>query len=115
MAHQTHRVAQSAVANELCKRGYEVHNTSLADLMAISPNDKKQFLVDVKGSAKPNQYWLIRKKDLRHNLFYILAVVPKTHQINFIFLRKSELTGLLMTSSSVPGLNRKPAAPTILC
>lgn len=59
--------------------------------MAISPNDKKQFLVDVKGSAKPNQYWLIRKKDLRHNLFYILAVVPKNSSNQFYILTQERV------------------------
>jgi hypothetical protein len=52
--HQTQWAAQFAVASELCKRGYEVsftlgHNTPLADLTAISPEEHFKFLIDVKG------------------------------------------------------------------
>ncbi len=78
--HQTQWAAQFAVASELCKRGYEVaftsgHNTPVADLMVVSPKNKKMFLVDVKGLYRKNP-WLIKRKTLRKNLFYILAYVP---------------------------------------
>jgi hypothetical protein len=47
--HQTQWAAQFAVASELCKRGYEVsftlgNNTSLADLMVVSPREHQMFL-----------------------------------------------------------------------
>ena len=44
------------MASELCKKGYEVwftlgHNTPLADIMAISPQQRHMFLIDVNGLA----------------------------------------------------------------
>lgn len=50
--HRTQWAAQFAVASELCKRGYEVsftmgYATPVADLMVVSPAQKKMFLVDV--------------------------------------------------------------------
>jgi hypothetical protein len=52
--HFTQWAAQFAVASELCKKGYEVsftlgHNTPLADIMAISPEQKIMFLIDVRA------------------------------------------------------------------
>jgi len=95
--HQTQWAAQFAVASELCKRGYEVsftlgHNTPLADLMVISPGGEEQFLVDVKGLAAPN-YWQIKKKKRRDNLFYILALVPegKTNQFFVLTQERANL------------------------
>src|ERR1700761_1492588 len=78
--HQTQWAAQFAVASELCKRGYEVaftsgHTTPIADLMVVSPDTKTMFLVDVKGLYKTNP-WVIKRKPIRKNLFYILAFVP---------------------------------------
>ncbi|MGC2415952.1 MAG: hypothetical protein WA459_25065 [Stellaceae bacterium] len=60
-------------------------NTPLADLMVISPVDKTQFLVDVKGLARRN-YWTVAKKEVRQNLFYILALVPSGGQNLFFIL-----------------------------
>ena len=79
--HQTQWAAQFAVASELCKKGYEVsftlgHNTPLADLMAISPEQHRMFLVDVKGLSGKN-YWQISRKEPRSDLFYVLALVPR--------------------------------------
>jgi hypothetical protein len=75
--HQTQWAAQFAVASELCKRGYEVaftsgHTTPIADLMVVSPKEKKMFLVDVKDLYRRNP-WLIKRKPLRDNLFYVLG------------------------------------------
>jgi hypothetical protein len=55
--HQTQWAEQFAVASELCKRGYEVaftmgNATPLADLMVVSPVQRENFLVDVKGSTE---------------------------------------------------------------
>jgi hypothetical protein len=77
---QTQWAAQFAVASELCKRGHEVsftlgNNAPLADLMAISP-EERLFLVDVKGLAAKN-YWRIMRKPARHDLFYVLTLVPR--------------------------------------
>src|SRR5205807_9793301 len=60
--------------------GYEVaftsgHTTPVADLMAVSPAAKTMFLIDVKGLYRPNP-WLIKRKPIRDNLFYVLAFVP---------------------------------------
>lgn len=88
-SHQTQWAAQFAAASELCKRGYEVaftsgHTTPIADLMVVSPNTKSMFLVDVKGLYRMNP-WVIKRKPVRKNLFYILAFVP-TNQPNRYFI-----------------------------
>jgi len=95
-SHQTQWAAQFAVASELCKRGYEVsftlgHNTPLADLMVISPNEKTQFLIDVKGLAKAGNYWQVKKKSARHNLFYIFAAVPENETNQFFILTQEQV------------------------
>jgi hypothetical protein len=94
-AHQTQWAAQFAVASELCKRGYEIsftlgHNTPLADLMVVSPEQHKQFLIDVKGLSKRN-YWQIARKETRDNFFYILALVPKDAPNEFFVLTQAEV------------------------
>jgi hypothetical protein len=97
--HQTQWAAQFAVASELCKRGYEVsftlgHNTPLADLMVISPEGKEQFLIDVKGQGRRN-YWLIKRKKLRSNLFYVLALVPRDAPNAFFVLTQAQINGFI--------------------
>lgn len=89
-AHHTQWAAQFAVASELCKRGYEVsftlgHNTPLADLMVISPEQHRQFLIDVKGMAGKN-YWQIARKERRSDLYYVLALVPRGAQNEFFIM-----------------------------
>jgi hypothetical protein len=93
--HLTQWAAQFAVASELCKRGYEVsftlgHNTPLADIVAISPEEHHQFLIDVKGLSSQN-YWQITRKEVRPNLFYILALVPRTAPNKFFILTQEEV------------------------
>jgi hypothetical protein len=88
-SHQTQWAAQFAVASELCKRGYEVsftlgHTTPVADLIAISPVSKRALLIDVKGLYRKNP-WLIKRKETRENLFYILAYVPTEQPNDFSF------------------------------
>ena len=78
--HRTQWAAQFAVASELCKRGYEVsftmgNATPLADLMVVSPARKLMFLIDVKGLYRPNP-WVIRRKQARDGLYYVLTFVP---------------------------------------
>jgi hypothetical protein len=97
--HQTQWAAQFAVASELCKRGYEVsftlgHNTPLADLMAISPEEHTQFILDVKGLAAKN-YWQITRKKLRPNLFYVLALVPTGSANQFFVLTQHAVNELI--------------------
>jgi hypothetical protein len=92
-AHQTQWAAQFAVASELCKRGYEVAltmgNHPDIDLMVISPILRQQFSVDVKGQYKRN-FWPVRKKEPRDNLFYVLAFVPKDAENQCFILTQDE-------------------------
>src|SRR5438477_10252236 len=93
--HQTQWAAQFAVASELCKRGYEVaftsgHTTPIADLMVVSPTGKTQFLVDVKGLYRKNP-WVIKRKEKRSNLFYILAYVPEDEPNQFFIMSQAQV------------------------
>jgi hypothetical protein len=93
--HRTQWAAQFAVASELCKRGYEValtmgNNTPLADLMVVSPKTEKMFLVDVKGLYRRNP-WVIKRKDVRPDLFYILAYVPDDEPNQFFVLTQAQV------------------------
>lgn len=77
--HHTQWAAQFAVASELCKRGCDVsftmgNCTPLADLLVLAPHGET-FLVDVKGLAKAN-FWQIRAKPPRPNLYYVLCLDP---------------------------------------
>lgn len=97
--HQTQWAAQFAVASELCKLGYEVAFTSgnatpLADIMAVSPKQKLQFLIDVKGLHRKNP-WLIKRKEKRSNLFYILAHVPVGQQNEFFVMSQETANGYI--------------------
>lgn len=89
--HQTQWAAQFAVASELCKRDYEValtlgDNTPLADLMVMSPTTEKHFLIDVKGLASKN-YWTVKKKKERDDLYYIFVLVPRNYENRFFYPR----------------------------
>jgi hypothetical protein len=93
--HRTQWAAQFAVASELCKRGYEValtmgNNTPLADLMIVSPETKKQFLVDVKGRYLRNA-WRIKRREGRDNFFYVLAYVPNKGSNQFFILKQGDV------------------------
>jgi hypothetical protein len=102
--HQTQWAAQFAVASELCKRGYEVaftsgHTTPVADLMVVSPTNKKMFLVDVKGLYRMDP-WLIKRKSQRDNLFYVLAYVPADEPNQFFIMTQQHATQLIQTELS---------------
>lgn len=93
--HQTQWAAQFAVASELCKRGYEVaftsgHTTPIADLMVVSPITKAMFLIDVKGLYRMNP-WVIKRKPVRSNLFYVLAFVPTSQPNRYFVLSQKEI------------------------
>jgi hypothetical protein len=93
--HQTQWAAQFAVASELCKRGYEVaftsgHTTPIADLMVVSPCTKTMFLIDVKGLYRMNP-WVIKRKPVRSNLFYVLAFVPTSQPNRYFVLSQKEI------------------------
>ena len=98
-AHQTQWAAQFAVASELCKRGYEVsftmgHTTPEADLMVLSPKRRKMFLVDVKGLYCRNP-WLVKRKQQRNDLFYVLAYVPTGKANQFFVLSQAQVGELI--------------------
>jgi hypothetical protein len=97
--HQTQWAAQFAVASELCKRGYEVaftsgHTTPIADLMVVSPIEKAMLLIDVKGLYRPNP-WLIKRKPLRDNLFYVLTFVPVGQPNEYFVLDQGQVHSLI--------------------
>ncbi len=100
--HQTQWAAQFAVASELCKRGYEVaftsgHTTPLADLMVVSPITKTMFLVDVKGLYRKNA-WIIKQKQQRPDLYYVLAYVPENETNHFFVLAQQDATKLIQSA-----------------
>jgi hypothetical protein len=91
----TQWAAQFAVASELCKRGYEVsftmgNNTPIADLMVASPIKHEHFLIDVKGLYKKNP-WVVSRKEIRANLFYVLAFVPTDEPNQFFVLSQNQM------------------------
>lgn len=114
--HLTQWAAQFAVASELCKRGYDVgftmgHNTPLADLFVIAPDGKTTFLVDVKGQTTKN-FWRIRPKAKRDDLFYILAYVPKESTNRFFVLDQLQLNALI-ADYEISGVKFDPRFPGI--
>ena len=92
-SHRTQWAAQFAVASELCKRDCQVAltlgNHPSADLMAISPKGVP-FTVDVKGLYKKN-FWAVRAKAVKQNLFYILALVPNEGQNRFFIMTQKQV------------------------
>ena len=91
--HQTQWAAQFAVASELCKLGYEVAltmgNHPSVDLMVVSPEGRTQFGVDVKGLHARN-HWVVKPKEKRGELFYVLALVPAGKPNRYFVLSQDE-------------------------
>src|SRR5271170_4299001 len=92
---QTQWATQFLAAAELIRRGYTVsftqgNNTPVADLM-VGSRSSKLFWVDVKGLSAKNA-WLIKPKDAREELFYILVLLsplvesPKTRLADRFFI-----------------------------
>jgi len=109
--HLTQWTAQFAVASELCKRGYDVgftmgHNTPLADLFVVAPKNQITFLVDVKGQKTKN-FWQIKKKIERKDLFYILAYVPIDGE-NRYFIMDQELLNKKLLEYEQSGVKFDP-------
>lgn len=79
LRYKTQWASQFYVAAELTRRGYLVSfplgNAPVIDLLAVSPTGK-HFMVDVKGQATKS-FWLIRERELKDDLFYILVYLPK--------------------------------------
>lgn len=92
-SHQTQWAAQFAVASELCKRGYEVAltmgNHPTKDIMVSSPKGES-FGVDVKGLYKRN-FWAIRPKPERTDIYYIFAFVPDQNQNRYFVLTQAQV------------------------
>jgi len=70
------------------------HNTPLADLFVIAPDGKTTFLVDVKGQRTRN-FWQIKPKASRSDLFYILAFVPEDQDNRYFILTQEEVNIML--------------------
>lgn len=70
------------------------NNTPLADLMVVSPEDHIQFLIDVKGLARPN-YWQVSRKEKRDDLFYVFAFVPKGEPNKFFVLPQKKVNACI--------------------
>lgn len=62
--------------------------------MAVSPEKKEMFLVDVKGLYRMNP-WLIKRKPARKNLFYILAYVPTDEPNQFFVMTQQQVMRLI--------------------
>ncbi|MCR6660867.1 MAG: hypothetical protein NVV72_16550 [Asticcacaulis sp.] len=93
--YQTQWAAQFAVASELCKRGYDVaftvgNQTPDADIIAIGPDSHQPIMIDVKGQSTPN-FWRIREKQAKPNLYYVLALVRLGKETQFFILSESEV------------------------
>ena len=77
--YRTQWAAQFYAAAELTRRGYLVSltlgNAPVVDLLVVSPQGK-HLKVDVKGQSTKN-FWIIRKREPQHDLFYILVYLPK--------------------------------------
>jgi hypothetical protein len=97
--HRTQWAAQFAVASELCKRGYEVAltmgNHPSVDIMVVSPGGQ-HFGIDVKGVYTRN-FWLVKPKPVRPDLFYVLAYVPDGAPNRFFVLTQTEANGEIET------------------
>jgi hypothetical protein len=110
-SHQTQWAAQFAVGSELCKKGYEVaftsgHTTPIADLMVVSPESKRMFLVDVKGLHRENP-WLLKRKAARKDLFYVLAYAPQGKANEFFIMTQQQATKLILDNLKRRGLNEE--------
>jgi hypothetical protein len=62
--------------------------TPLADLMVVSPNGE-MFLIDVKGLYRTNP-WIIKRKPVKANLFYVLAFVPAEGPNQFFVMSQEQ-------------------------
>ena len=90
--HRTQWAAQFAVASELCKLGYEVAftmgNHPSVDIMVTSPGGVS-FGIDVKGLYKRN-FFVLKPKERRADLFYVLAFVPNDAPNRFFILSQEQ-------------------------
>src|SRR5579863_9156701 len=86
--------AQFLAAAELVRRGYMVaftmgNHTPDADLAVVAPKNKRHFLVDVKGLGSKGA-WLLKPKNKRPDLYYILVHVGSTRTSDRFFVLTSK-------------------------
>jgi hypothetical protein len=109
-SRHTQWAAQFAVASELAKRGYEVAftlgNHPEKDLLVMSPN-KVEFAIDVKGLDKKS-FWLLKKRPITKNLFYVFAFVPTGAPNVFCIFSHDEVNEGI--STDVAGWKKRRAA-----
>jgi hypothetical protein len=96
---RTQWAAQFAVASELCKRGYEVsftmgNATSVVDLMLVSPELRRMFLIDVKGLYRKNS-WVVKRKVVQSDLYYILSFVLDTGTNRFFVMAQQTMNAYI--------------------
>ena len=95
-------------------------STSVARLLPVySAWRKTMFLIDVKGLYRPNP-WLIKRKPIRDNLFYVLTFVPVGKPNEYFVLDQGQVHALIENELGrlkrandypVPGFNYKLAEP----
>ena len=76
--------------------------------MVVSPERREMFLIDVKGLYRPNP-WIIKRKTVRANLFYVLAYVPPDAPNEFFVLSQQQATQLI--SANLKRLSRPDNYP----
>jgi len=68
-----------------------IHNGQCATCRpdGCKPKRKEMFLVDVKGLYRRNP-WLVKRKDSRANLFFVLAYVPTSEPNQFFVMAQAQ-------------------------
>jgi hypothetical protein len=84
------------------------NSTPIADLMVVSPVGREMFLIDVKGLYRPNP-WVLKRKAVRGNLFYVLAFVPADAPNEFFIMTQQQAHQLIETE--LKRLNRPDDYP----
>jgi hypothetical protein len=115
----TQWAAQFFAAGELSRRDYRVAltlgNAAEADLVVRSP-DGALFEVDVKGLSGQN-FWLIRERDPREGLYFVLVYVPPAGSSPRFFVASSAAVmadvRALMEQDGAKGLTEKPTGTGI--
>jgi hypothetical protein len=82
--YSTQWAAQFRVASDLSRRGYRVSltlgNAESTDLSVRSP-EGRLFDLEVKGLAR-NNFWLVRERKPREDLFFVFALVPRATAVH---------------------------------
>ena len=62
--------------------------------MVVSPQNREMFLIDVKGLYRVNP-WVVKRKPIRANLYYVLAFVPTDAPNQFFVMSQQNTTQLV--------------------